>query len=65
MYKSDCPPPVPLLLISTPVTCCNRSATLVAALFLMSLAFIIVIVREFFLNGKLILEELITIESNS
>ena len=65
MYRSDCPPPVPLLLISTPATCCNKSATLVAALFLMSFAVIMFIVREFFLNGILILVELIIIESNS
>ena len=64
MYKSDCDPPVPLLLMSTPATCCNKSATFVVALFLMSFADTILIVLEFFLNGKLILEELITTESN-
>ena len=34
IYKSAWLPPVPRLLISTPATCCNKSATLTAALFL-------------------------------
>src|SRR5690606_3078442 len=57
MYKSACMPAVPLRRMSIPASCCNKSARLVAALFLISADDITEMVLEFSLNGKFMREE--------
>ena len=50
--------------MSTPTTCCNKSATFVTALFSISLEVITFMVLELSLKGKSILVDFIKIVSN-